>query len=44
VCQSPPPGTLLADWADPDDDEVDELDRLIGRAQRLLAEWHRDHG
>jgi hypothetical protein len=24
------------------EDEQDEIDRLIGRVQRLLADWHRD--
>jgi hypothetical protein len=25
-----------------DEGEQDEIDRLIGRLQRLLADWHRD--
>jgi hypothetical protein len=40
-CQPPGalPGTLLAGR---DEGEQDEIDRLIGRLQRLLGDWHRD--
>lgn len=40
MCQ---PQTLLDILsADRDEGKQDEIDRLIGRVQRLLADWHRD--
>jgi hypothetical protein len=39
VCQPNGPGADTGHDA-PDQDEID---RLIGRAQRMLLDWHRDH-
>jgi hypothetical protein len=39
VCQPYAPGAAAGHGAL----DEDEIDRLIGRAQRMLIDWHRDH-
>ncbi len=39
VCQPRTPGTDAGRVAL----DQDEIDRLIGQAQRMLIDWHRDH-
>jgi hypothetical protein len=44
ICGEGPGGVCrrLAPWA-VDEMAEDEINRLIGRAQRMLIDWHRDH-